>query len=203
MIKLFSGTPGSGKSLHTAKEIYDYSTYRKPHLIICNFEVDFSKLRHEDRFLYIDNSCLVRPDLVIDKCKEFASEYGLKEGNVILIIDECQLLFNARSWNEAGRKEWLSFFTQHRKLGCDVILVAQFDQMIDKQIRSLIEYEIIHRKVSNFGFIGGLLHLLTLGKGLFIWVEHWYTVNQKTAQGFFTSRKKYYSLYDTFNTFEK
>ena len=37
------------------------------------------------------------------------------------------------------------FFSQHRKLGYRVILVAQFSEMIDKQIRALIEYEYIHR----------------------------------------------------------
>ena len=40
-----------------------------------------------------------------------------------------------------------SHFSQHRKLGYRVILIAQFDRMLDRQIRSVLEYEYIHRKV--------------------------------------------------------
>ena len=125
MIQLYSGTPGSGKSLHTAQKIYWYANSFKNHLIICNFEVDTSKLRHPERIVYIDNDALSVPDQVVEKAHDFNSENGLKENNIILIIDEAQLLFNAREWNIEGRKEWMSFFTQHRKLGFNIILIAQ------------------------------------------------------------------------------
>ena len=118
------------------------------------------------------------------------------------MLDECQLLFNAREWDAKGRKEWLSFFTQHRKYGYDVILVAQFDRMIDRQIRSLIEYEQVHRKVSNFGVWGKLFSLFSLGK-LFVAVKVWYPMKERVGAEFFKANKRYYSLYDTYKHFEK
>ena len=40
-----------------------------------------------------------------------------------------------------------------------MILIAQFDRMLDRQIRSVIEYEHIHRKVKNIGVWGKCLIL--------------------------------------------
>ena len=74
--------------------------------------------------------------------------------------------------------------------------------MIDRQIRSLIEYEVIHRKVKNFGFWGGLLNLLAFG-GLFIAVTNWYPLKERVGIDFFKARKKYFRLYDTYATFNK
>ena len=38
-----------------------------------------------------------------------------------------------------------------------MILIAQFDKMVDRQFRALFEYEYVHRKVSNFGVVGWLI----------------------------------------------
>ena len=45
-----------------------------------------------------------------------------------------------------------------------MILIAQFDKMVDRQFRALFEYEYVHRKVSNFGVVGWLMSLVFLGK---------------------------------------
>ena len=37
------------------------------------------------------------------------------------------------------RRNWIDFFSQHRKVGHDFLLVAQNDRMIDRQIRGYIE----------------------------------------------------------------
>lgn len=111
----------------------------------------------------------------------------MKEGEILLVIDECQIMFNARDWGQKNRAAWCAFFTQHRKLGYEVILVAQFDRMLDRQIRSLIEYEWIHRKVSNFGIAGKIFSLLFGGK-LFVAVKVWYPMKQKVGSEFLCSR---------------
>ena len=120
----------------------------------------------------------------------------------MLVVDEAQLLFNAREWGKNGRSEWLSFFTQHRKYGYHVVLVAQFDRMIDRQIRSLIEYEFIHRKVSNFGVKGFLLSLAMGGKVL-VAVKMWYPLKERISAEFFRARKRYFRIYDTYMDFGK
>ena len=197
MIVLYSGTPGSGKSLHTAEKIYFSLKYKRP--VIANFEINESKIKKKADFVYLPNDEL-NPDFLKQYAKQYWKGKRVKEEHITLVIDEAQLLFNAREWSKPDRKEWLSFFTQHRKFGYHIILVAQFDNMIDKQIRSLIEYQFIHRKVSNFGAFGKVFSMFTLGK-LFVAVKVWYPLGEKIDSEFFTAKKKYYSLYDTFLIF--
>jgi zona occludens toxin (predicted ATPase) len=202
MISLYSGTPGSGKSLHAASIIFWMLKRGRP--VVCNFPVNVSKISKKPEkinFFELNNDEMT-PEWLITFSKVYFWSVGgpVKEGSITLIIDECQLLFNAREWQKTGRSEWLSFFTQHRKYGYNIILVAQFDRMIDRQIRSLIEYEYVHRKVSNFGVGGFFLNLFAGGK-LFVAVKIWYPLNEKIGSEFFRAKKKYYSLYNIFDTF--
>lgn len=199
MIDLYSGTPGSGKSLHTISKIYTSLVMKRP--VICNFQIDVSKIkRKKSDFVYLDNSELT-PDFLIQFSQAYFKDRLPVEDQILLVIDECQLLFNAREWGKKGRDKWLSFFSQHRKFGYHVILVAQFDGMIDKQIRALIEYEYVHRKISNFGWRGYFLSLF-VGFHAFIAVKVWYPMNMKVDQQIFHARKKYFQLYQTFGTFD-
>ena len=124
----------------------------------------------------------------------------LQEGYILLVIDESQILFNSRDYGRGDRRDWLSFFSQHRKLGYNVVLVAQYDRMLDRQIRALVEYEYVHRKISNFGTIGFVLGMF-FGGNLFVCVKKWYPMKEKIGSEFFIAKRKYYSLYDTFTMF--
>ena len=75
--------------------------------------------------------------------------------------------------DRAIEKSGLNFFVQHRKLGYNMILISQNDRQIDRQIRSLFEYEIKHRKVNNFK-IGKLIPV-----SAFASITYWYGVNEK------------------------
>ena len=196
MISLYSGTPGSGKSLHCARTIINWSRLGYP--VVGNFQVDLSKYKRAD-FIYCPNHEMT-PDYLIKLSQDKVGSKP-KEGSILLVIDECQLLFNAREWQQNGRAQWLSFFTQHRKLGYDIILIAQFDRMIDRQIRSLIEYEFIHRKMSNFGWQGVLMSL-AFGGNAFIAVKMWYPLKEKIGSEIFHARKSLYLIYDSYATFE-
>lgn len=198
MITLYSGTPGSGKSLHQAKDIYHW--LRHGHVCIANFDIDVTKIpKCKGQFIYLDNDHL-KPETLIKFSYVYFNSHKFKEGSIRLYIDECQLLFNAREWQKYGRNEWLSFFTQHRKYGYDIYLIAQFDRMVDRQIRSLIEYEVVHRKATNFGATGVIFSMFFGGK-LFVAVERWYPLHEKTDSFFFRANPKYYQIYDTYNTF--
>lgn len=151
-------------------------------------------------FTYCPNDEMT-PEFLIDFSRQRFGSKPPKEGSILLVIDECQLLFNAREWQQSGRARWLSFFTQHRKLGYDIILIAQFDRMIDRQIRSLIEYEFIHRKMSNFGWQGKLMSLF-FGGNTFIAVKMWYPLNEKIGSEIFHARKNLYRIYDSYATFD-
>ena len=201
LINLLSGTPGSGKSLDAAQRLYFWLGTGKP--AVCNFEINLDLIpgKKEKKFYYKDNSELT-PDFLIDFSKQYFSGKRPKEDSILLVIDEAQLIFNARSWDAKGRDKWLKFFTMHRHYGYLVLLLAQFDRMIDRQIRCLIEYEYIHRKVSNFGWKGKIISMLALGN-LFVSVKVWYPLKEKVGSEFFRAKRRYYRLYDTFDNLEE
>lgn len=199
MIFLYSGTPGSGKSLHQAKDIYWW--LKRGHTCIANFDINVEAIKgNKGHFIYLDNEYLT-PETLMKFSFVYFQDHNFHEGSIRLYIDECQIMFNAREWNIQGRKEWLKFFTQHRKYGYDIYLVAQFDRMIDRQIRSLIEYEVIHRKASNYGTTGALISLFT-GGNLFVAVTVWYPLKERIDSVFFKGNKRYFELYNTLNTFD-
>lgn len=205
MIELYSGTPGSGKSLHAAQKIKQWlEIIGEP--VITNFPFK-ARVLHERKngsWLYIPNYKL-NPDVLIRFSEEYRKRRHktvLPEESILLVIDEAQLLFNAREWHKQGVKEWVSFFTQHRKFGYRIILIAQFDMMLDKQIRSVIEYEYIHRKVKNIGKFGFLMNLIT-GGNLHVCVKMYRPLNMRTESSWFKSDKNLISLYNSYAHFEE
>lgn len=205
MIYLYSGTPGSGKSLHVASVIKSWiHKWKAP--VVGNFEFNglACKPRGYGSYLKCDNDNLT-PEFCFNFSDQYRKERGwdrVPEEEILLVIDECQILFNARSWNEDGRTDWIRFFTQHRKLGYRIILIAQFDQMIDRQIRSLIEYEFLHRKVKNIGKGGWILNFLS-GGGLHVCVKIYKPLNEKVGSEFTKADKKLFALYDSYVIFDE
>lgn len=197
MIYLYSGTPGSGKSLHVIKDIV--FKIANGGNVICNFPVTYEKIKpkrrsQKGRFIYKPNS-----ELTVDFLNRFALENHVKgkEAQTLIVIDEAQALFNPREFNRADRKEYNHFFTLHRHLGYNVILITQFDRLLDRQIRCLIEYEVKHRKINNFKTIGMLLPLKT-----FCAISYWYGVREKISTDLFVYTKKLGSYYDSYALFD-
>lgn len=198
MIVLYSGTPGSGKSLDCARTIYNWCWKRKP--VLCNFPVNVDKIRVRGKkdVRYVSNEELT-PDYLVEVARKHFDGKPMKENAILLIVDESQLLFNARDWSAKGRDRWNWFFTMHRHFGYFIILCAQFDRMLDRQVRSLIEYNYIHRKVNNLGWRGVLLSCLMLSPfNLFVKVKVWYPMKEKVDSEFYKSVPKYYRIYDTY-----
>lgn len=204
MIELYSGTPGSGKSLHTARVIHDWMTrWRSPVIANFSFKAKACNPKGWGSFLEINNSQLTPEFLEFfsERYKELRGWKTIPEEHILLVIDEAQILFNAREWNKGNRAGWISFFTQHRKLGYRVILIAQFDRMLDRQIRSVIEYEHIHRKVKNIGVFGTVFNMVA-GGGLHVDVKIYKPLNEKVGSDWFKGDKYLYSLYDSYTRFD-
>jgi len=190
MIYLYSGTPGSGKSYHAVADIY-YRLKKKKGFknVIANFPINYNT----EHFFYFDNS-----EMTISNFMKYARKnhkLGV-EGQTLIVIDEAQIIFNSRSWNTDGnnRMDWIKFFSQHRKLGFNFIIIAQFDRMIDRQIRCLVEYEIAHMKVNNYFRIIPIT--------VFLAVQRWYGQKMKIGSELLTYRKKIANLYDTYKMFD-
>lgn len=202
MIELYSGTPGSGKSLHMAKEIRSRLRAKK-RFVIGNFFVNTKAIpKRKGDYILVMNDRLT-PERLLRFSRKLSRHLGrrLKEGEILLIIDEAQLLFNAREWQNISRNGWLSFFSQHRHYGYDIILAAQFDRMLDRQVRSLLEYETIHRKVSRFGAIGLIVGLFTKGN-LYVAVQKWYPIKEKIDVDIFIGTHRIFDIYDSYNHFD-
>ena len=148
MISLYTGTPGSGKSYHAVYEILRRVKRKNRNTVIANFPLNLDN-KYKDNFMYLDNS-----ELTIDFLVNYAKKNNQPgvEGQTLVVIDEAQIIFNSRDWgtNSKKRLDWIKFFSQHRKYGYNFILIAQFDRMIDRQIRCLIEYEMAHMKINNY-----------------------------------------------------
>lgn len=194
---LYSGTPGSGKSLHAARDIRDYLRYKRLP-VIGNFAINPDTKGYE-HYAYMPNDRMT-PDYLVGFARDYWRDHKFGEDRILLVLDECQLLFNSRDWAQNDRMAWLEFFSQHRKYGYKVLLIAQFDRMIDRQIRSLIEYDYVHRKLGNFGVRGKVMTLLALGE-VFVCVKRFYSLNERIGVEMFRARKSVYRIYDSYAAF--
>lgn len=199
MIYLFSGTPGSGKSCHQAEMILDWVS--RGGVVIANYPIDETRIKKYKGIFVETTNQDITPSNLIEFSRMLFTKEKFREGRIKLLIDESQIMFNCREWDRTNRAEWISFFTQHRKYGYDIYLIAQFDRMLDRQIRSLIEYEYIHRRLSNAGVKGAAMSLV-LGGNTYMVVKVWYPMKEKIGQEIHHIRKRYYSLYDSYKQFE-
>lgn len=197
MIYLYTGTPGSGKSYHAA-EVVDRAL-RRGIPVIANFEVNLNPKKHKAEFLMIDTL-----DMTPETFMRYAEEHfkpGRNEHQGVIIIDEAQIPFNSREGLNRNRMKWISFFSKHRHYFYDIILITQHDRMLDRQIRSLVETEYKHRKLTNFGAKGWFM--IVIFHKMFVAVQYWYPIQEKVSAEFFNLRKSVCKLYDTFKRFEK
>lgn len=202
MISFYSGTPGSGKSLMMAREVEKWVKVLK-HDVISNVPLnrDFivGKCKKCGDIVYKTNA-----ELTVDYLISYSKKNHVKgkESQTLIVIDEAQMIFSPTAVklksqeDKSYRQRWLNFFTLHRHYGYDIIIISQFDKLIDPQIRCLFEYNFIHRKANNFGTIGKLLTIFRIP--LFCQVQRWYGLNQLCGKKYYTYSKKYSKYYDTY-----
>lgn len=198
MVAMYTGTPGSGKSIHAAQDVISW--LRRGKGLIANFPVNEKAVgKCKSHAEYWDN-----PELTVQRLVQYAVEHRQlgKESSTLLIVDEAQIKFNCRDLQRKDRQDWVNFFSQHRKLGFDVILITQLDRMIDRQIRGMVETEFKHRKLNNYGAGGVILSVLTGFSKWFITIEYWYGGNKlKLSQRVFKYRKQYGEISDSYRLF--
>ncbi len=194
MIHFFTGTPGSGKSLHMAM-IIDKSL-RKGKNVIANFEINetfferFNK-KHPGKggsFIYVSNRELLTD---IDFLYSYSRNFHKKdrkghsmENQTLLVLDECQDLFDPRSCSRENLLKFCTFTREHRLYGYTIYLISQDDTAIDRQIRFMIGYEYIHRCINRFG--------------LFVYEQRWYGIKPdgiKIKSKMFHGKRKYRGFY--------
>lgn len=189
--KCYTGTPGSGKSLHATRNMVGWLEEGKN--VIANFPIKVNEIKkNRGHFFYFSND-----DITVPLLMQFnrTMHEPRKMGQTLLVIDEASVKFNSRTWNAKDRLDFLSFFAQHRHYGYDIILIQQNLNQIDSQIRALVEIEVHHRHANNYWLYRWLPFQL------FIAVERNTAIKDKNSADFFTYSKYYGGLYDTFFEF--
>jgi len=131
MLYLFTGVPGSGKTLNVVSMLAKRKDFK-------------------NRPLFIDGI----PDLKIPH-EEIPEGESIKTwpkwapDGAIIVVDECQRIFRPRSSSSAV-PDYVAELETHRHRGLDFLLITQHPRLIDVHLRSLIEHH-THFGKTNLG----------------------------------------------------
>lgn len=199
MITFFSGTPSSGKSYEAVQRVLTALRFKKH--VICNFPMKFTdkeiKRGYQERFHFVPNN-----EFTIEMLLIYAIDNNMiqkkQENQVLVVYDEAGGKYNPKA-PRADLAEWIDFFSQHAKIGFNIILVAQSRAMLDRQVYAMLEYEVKHRKINRFG---PLFLLSIFGITIFSSIEYWAQVREKVGVDFIIYRKSVAEHYDRFRMFD-
>jgi len=178
-ITLVTAPPGGGKSYYAIRRVVDALMEGKP--VAGNVELDQDWVRKIARRNWV---LWLRPFKRREFIRHAADRYhftedldelfrlrldGKGESRGRMVLDEAHNWMNARSWSAEDRKAIVQFFSQHRKLGWDVDLIAQHAEMIDKQVRNLCEYVVYLRNLKKASWGGVRLFPFNLFLAITCW----------------------------------
>lgn len=159
MIRFVTGTLGAGKTFHSVR--LGMLHIAKGGTVVTNIECNHERIA---RMIAINHGVEMQPDQLrvfdpeVTPQWEQEIPWGEAEGVVLVIIDEAHLFYNSRDWKDTQErnKRLLSFLTQSRKAGVDIIWITQEGGNVDRQFRVLAEWElnIVNVKHMPLGWLG-------------------------------------------------
>lgn len=123
MVLLFSGKPGSGKTLSAVR----YLARDKRKTIFSNVKVD-----------------IPGKNVYVFSPKNYREIRNLRDG--IVFVDEANFVFSSRFWRNIPR-DILQFWAMHRKYGVDLIITSHSLKRVDIVLRELVSYDIHCRMI--------------------------------------------------------
>lgn len=205
MITLYSGLGGSGKSLSVCERIIELLKLGKNVITDMTITVEHIKSKEMGKLVLMDRDSITPSFL-----ENFAYDNHKKgkEGQTYFVLDEAQLKFHPNvikeisKTNSKFRIEWLDFFSQHRHLGYEVILICTKDKLLDAQVRLYLEQNYIHKCINNRGgILGDILCILRFK--IFTRTKFWYGTNDYVSGEYFFLKKKILKCYDSYARFNK
>lgn len=222
MIQLWSGTPGSGKSLHCAHEIREDLRFGKNVISTCYIDTTYCFMNKLQELIFTVSKGKIHlynederqknfhyipiGEITPQYLYEFAAKYHVfgKEHQTTLVLDECVAIFsptvlseNIKRWNE-----WDEFFRKHRHLGFNIIIIPQAKKLISRKVIEYCEFEVKHYNRKHHGNFGWILSIF-IG-GLFSYSVCWRGTKEKPLeQKFFTYRRLYGSMYNSYSMFDE
>lgn len=217
-IAIYEGSVGAGKSFCALEDGLEALALDKS--VVANFPIK-ARTKFYTRKRMLEHYEVLKSwhffeEITVERLIALSFEKGWfgKESQCLVIIDEAGIMFNTRDWQTQAktRQKWIKFLSQSRKFGYDFIFVAQSDQMIDKQIRGLVEYSVRHLKLNN-GFNGfwasvivkpifWIIELFLRRKfTIFMKIKKWYQTRLRGTISFSLFKKSIADRYDTMRTF--
>lgn len=190
MLSVYTGFPGSGKTLHAVSLIYAH-VMGGAH-VVSNIDLKFSdnaQYYHVCDYSWFQN---------VENVKEFCLKHLNDKYKVLFVIDEAQILFDSRGWSAKGRMEWNVFFSTHRHFKCDLILITQSSASLDKRVRANMEFQQQHINVKNASRLAHIV-LQFLPDFMFIANKFYANTRERISSSWIFCQKKYTKLYDTFD----
>ncbi len=190
MLSVYTGFPGSGKTLHAVSIIYAH-VMGKAH-VVSNIDLKFPKNQeyyHHRDYTWFQN---------VENVRSFALDHLDDKYKLLFVVDEAQVIFDSRGWNTPGRMEWNVFFSTHRHYKCDMILITQSSASLDKRVRANMEFQQQHVNVKNASRLAHMV-LQFIPDFMFIANKFYANTRERISSSWIFSRRKYTRLYDTFD----
>jgi len=161
MIESYTGLPGSGKTLNAVRRLLQAKAKGIP--TFANFH---SRSKSWDYVLFNDIKYL---------------ETGL------VVLDEAHMSFSSRNWSKTTQEQ-LGLFQQHRKLGIDLIWIAQSASRVDLALRELTAYEHQHMKFGRFVRVRVIDPAMADSKRRPI-KRYWYYIERSITDHYYTEER--------------
>lgn len=156
MITAFVGKTGSGKTLDAVNKIVQNL---KPHPHTGKIRTIYTNIEGMDDptcQAYLQeqvglNDYEMKKHFIWVSDKQIETIYDyVKEGSLV-VVDECHKRWNTRDWQKDSNRKMADWCSTHRHLGCDLLLITQDMEKVDKQIRGLVHTSYVIRKVDFMG----------------------------------------------------
>lgn len=179
MIYMFSGTPGSGKSLDVARTIKIWLNRKKRVISTCHIDVRLCFLNFISKFVFeitrgkvlvFDSDNPLAKNFtyinIYDITPKYLIDYAMKhhkpgvEKQTLVVFDECVSIFSPEKCVGQFWLEWQHFFQYHRHLGFEIILVPQSTALLARKVKEFAEFEVRHRAMKNANFFMAIVSKL-------------------------------------------
>ncbi|MBT9168237.1 MAG: Zona occludens toxin [Syntrophomonadaceae bacterium] len=156
MIICYQGTPGSGKTYDAViKIIANLKKGRKIYTnidglgdAVCREQImrmaGLTEVQLDMQLIHWDTSSVQGKEKVYNFMEHV-------EPRSYIVIDEIHKYFNCRDWQTEKNRLFAEWGSTHRHFGFDLLMITQDYEKIDKQVRSLIEYTYVYRKINFMG----------------------------------------------------
>jgi len=156
MISIVQGVVGGGKTIFAVRETL--ARVAAGGYVYTNVDMNLEECRE---YILRKHGRYMRPDQIrrLPECEDVKTwvdhiGFGFVNEPIQVVLDEAQMFWNSRDWAKTSSEQnpMLSFLTQSRKAGVDVMVISQDAGNIDKQFRVLAQEIVTARNMAHIAF---------------------------------------------------